>query len=132
MAELKMPEIKFDEIAAEVTKVLKDVVYISVGFGVLAFQKVQVQRTELQKRLGSNLDNGKLEWEKAGKNLETQLKTIETRLEELEGRFDGALDQLQEKLPGQAGELMGQARDVVKNARQQVLDLVKRDEATAA
>jgi ElaB/YqjD/DUF883 family membrane-anchored ribosome-binding protein len=132
MAELKMPEIKFDELAAEVTKIMKDVVYISVGFGVLAFQKAQVQRTELQKRLGARLDNGKSEWEKAGKNLEAQLKTIETRLEELEGRFDGALDQLQEKLPGQAAELMGQARGAVKSARQQVIDRVKRDEATAA
>jgi hypothetical protein len=131
MAEMKMPEIKFDEITAEVTKVVKDAVYIGVGFGVLAFQKAQVQRQEMQKRFGSSMESGKAEWEKVGSRVEAQLKALETRLEELESRVDGALDQLQDKLPEQAKELMGQAREAVKNARQQVVELVKRDEQAA-
>ncbi len=33
----------------DVSKALKDALYIGVGLGVIAFQKAQVQRQELQK-----------------------------------------------------------------------------------
>ena len=39
----------------DATKLLKDALYVSVGLGVIAFQKAQVQRNELQKTLESRL-----------------------------------------------------------------------------
>ena len=39
----------------DATKVLKDALYVSVGLGVIAFQKAQVQRNELQKALEGRL-----------------------------------------------------------------------------
>lgn len=36
-------------------KVLEDALYVSVGLGVIAFQKAQVQRHELQKALEERL-----------------------------------------------------------------------------
>jgi hypothetical protein len=39
----------------DATKVLKDALYVSVGLGVIAFQKAQVQRQELQKALEERL-----------------------------------------------------------------------------
>ena len=39
----------------DATKVLKDALYVSVGLGVIAFQKAQVQRVELQKVLEDRL-----------------------------------------------------------------------------
>lgn len=36
-------------------KVLQDALYVSVGLGVLAFQKAQVQRNELQKAVEDRL-----------------------------------------------------------------------------
>ena len=39
----------------DATKVLKDALYVSVGLGVIAFQKAQVQRNELQKALEERL-----------------------------------------------------------------------------
>lgn len=131
MPEMKMPEIKIDEITADITKVAKDVVYVGVGLGILTFQKAQVQRQELQKRLGVNLDNRKADWDKVGDRFETQVKTLEARLDDLETKVAEALDQLQEKLPEQAAEILGQARGAVKSARSQVMDLVKRDEKAA-
>ena len=39
----------------DATKVLKDALYVSVGLGVIAFQKAQVQRVELQKAVEDRL-----------------------------------------------------------------------------
>jgi ElaB/YqjD/DUF883 family membrane-anchored ribosome-binding protein len=124
-----VPEIKVDELTAELTKVVKDAVYISVGFGVLAVQKLQVQRQELQKSLSGRVDAGKSHWDQLGTNLQDQLKSVEQRLDEVEARIDEVLDQVQGKLPEQASELFGQARTAVKSAREQVLEIVKREQA---
>lgn len=50
-----MPEftsVKPNEMFDSVTKVLKDAVYVSIGLGVIAFQRAQVQRQELRKQVG--------------------------------------------------------------------------------
>ena len=39
----------------DASKVLKDALYVSVGLGVIAFQKAQVQRVELQKTVEDRL-----------------------------------------------------------------------------
>lgn len=39
----------------DTTKVLKDALYVTVGLGVIAFQKAQVQRVELQKAVEQRL-----------------------------------------------------------------------------
>ena len=50
-----MPEIKLDTLA----KSAKDALYVTVGLGVIAVQKAQVQRQELNKRLKSQADEAK-------------------------------------------------------------------------
>jgi len=40
----------------ETARVARNTFYASVGFGVLAFQKVQVQRRELEKALGPQVE----------------------------------------------------------------------------
>ena len=37
-------------------KILQDALYVSVGLGVIAFQKAQVQRVELQKTVEERLE----------------------------------------------------------------------------
>jgi hypothetical protein len=39
----------------EVSKVLRDTAYVAIGFGVIAFQKAQVQRIEVQRSLQDNV-----------------------------------------------------------------------------
>jgi hypothetical protein len=39
----------------DATKTLKDALYVTVGLGVIAFQKAQVQRVELQKAVEERL-----------------------------------------------------------------------------
>jgi primosomal protein N'' len=48
-----MPELQ--EITDEVATWARDVAYVAVGLGVLAFQRAQVERRQLQQRLGTDL-----------------------------------------------------------------------------
>ena len=51
-----------DATVSDITKTAKDAAYVAVGFGVIAFQKAQVRRREIEKQL------------------EVQLNELETRL----------------------------------------------------
>jgi hypothetical protein len=48
-----MPELQ--EITDEVATWARDVAYVAVGLGVLGFQRAQVERRQLQQRLGTDL-----------------------------------------------------------------------------
>ena len=39
----------------DVSKVLRETAYVAIGFGVIAFQKAQVQRIEVQRSLQDNV-----------------------------------------------------------------------------
>jgi hypothetical protein len=53
----------------DLSKLAKDAFYVAVGLGVMAVQKVQVRRREVQKQLGTRLEN--------------RVKTVEERLQAL-------------------------------------------------
>ena len=120
----------------DVRATIKDAAYVGIGFGVLAFQKAQVQRQELIKKLDAGLADAKGGVESIGSTLEDRVKLVEERMEalakqgeqladELEARFEKALDEVQERLPEQAREVFGQVRGAAKDARDQVRSLVK-------
>jgi ElaB/YqjD/DUF883 family membrane-anchored ribosome-binding protein len=128
-----MAEFKLDEIPGEISRLLKDAVYVTVGFGVLAVQKLQTQRHELAKTLDDKVvDPGKERFDQLKESFDEQLKTLESRLDTIEEKIDAALDELQGRLPEQAAEMLGHARDAVKSARKQVLELVRSEEETKA
>lgn len=110
----------------EITKVVRDAFYVTVGFGLLAFQKAQVQRNEVRKQLDSQLGEAKQQFQGLGKTVEERVKLVEERLEGIEGRVDTALDQLEERLPVQAKELVKSARGAAKDAQGQLRTLVGR------
>jgi ElaB/YqjD/DUF883 family membrane-anchored ribosome-binding protein len=98
---------------ADVTKTVKDAAYVTVGLGVLAFQKAQVGRRELTKQV------------------ETQLKQVETQLSgtgeqvqrfasQLEQRIKPVLDQLEGSVPATAKDLVKQARTAAKDVQGQL------------
>ena len=128
---------------ADVRSTLKDAAYIGIGFGVLAFQKAQVQRQELAKKLETSVTEGKAGFGKLGEDVQDRLKLVEERLEALgtqvdaaaddfEERLDKVLDEIQERLPEQVRVVFGKARTAGKDARTQVRQLVKSGRATAA
>ena len=120
----------------DVRSTLKDAAYVGIGFGVLAFQKAQVQRQELRKQLEASFGNAKGGFDKLGDDVQDRIKLVEERLEALgkqadaiaddfEERLDKALDEVQSRLPEQAKELFTKARDAGKASRTQVRQLVK-------
>ncbi|WP_436792955.1 hypothetical protein [Actinospongicola halichondriae] len=108
----------------DISKTLKDSLYVTIGLGVIAFQKAQVQRQELRKQVEGNL---------AGTRslVSDSIKTVQERLEAVEGRIDTVLDDVEQQLPEQARSVMRQARDVAKDTRTQLVDLVERSVETA-
>ena len=127
----------------DVRSTIKDAAYVGIGFGVLAFQKAQVQRQELRKRVESALGEAKGGFEKLGDDVQDRIKLVEERLEALskqvdaaaddfEERLDKALDEVQNRLPEQARELFSKARTAGKDARSQVRQLVRSTTPVAA
>ncbi len=109
------------------TDAVRDAFYVAVGAGVIAFQKLQVQRVELTKTLSSqladakgtaekSLDGAKDSFEAVQALVEERVKQLETRLEGLEERLETVLAQIEAQLPEQARDLVKQARELVGRA----------------
>jgi hypothetical protein len=94
------------------TKPAKDAFYMTVGLGVMAYEQLRSNQSELCSWFETQVADGKAQFE-------TQAGQIEERFEEL-------LESVQSKLPEQAAEIMKQARDAAKSAREQLKDLVAR------
>jgi hypothetical protein len=121
-----MPEFKIEDLAKAVT----DGLYITIGAGVLAVQKLQVRRQELLAQIKPLLGDAREQIEGVAgtvtKTVDEQVKTLEARIESVENQIETLLERLQEELPEPAGELVKQIADAAKDARQQVLSLVNR------
>ena len=100
----------------DVQKTLKDTLYVSIGLGVIAFQKAQVQRQELRKQVEANVGGARV-------LVEDGVKTVEERLGAVEQRIDAVLDDVEARLPEQARSVLHQAREVAKDARTQLRQL---------
>jgi len=94
----------------DINKIAKDALYVTVGLGVIAFQKAQVQRQELSKRWGSQVGD-------VSKQLDDRVRLVEERLQAIETQVDAALDQLEARLPDQAKAVSQQARSAAKQVR---------------
>jgi hypothetical protein len=64
----------------DVASAAKDAAYVSVGLGVIAFQRLQVRRNELKKALGSQTDEAMGALEAVGTLVGDRLKLLEERL----------------------------------------------------
>ncbi len=125
LPKLDLPGVDTDRVLG----VLRDAVYVMIGFGVLTVQQAQVRRRELAARISARpaatqLGLGKEQVEELLKTLEGRLGGLDERFDQLEGKLDAAVDALGERLPDQAGALLGQAHEVAKAARKQVRGLL--------
>ena len=136
---------------ADVTKSIRDAGYVTIGLGVLAFQRAQVRRRELGRQLEAqrgelrrqlDLRRHDLETQVSGfrtqldlrrQDLETQVsglrtqvaertREIEQRFEPVVGQIEGQLDRLEERLPDQARGVVRQARHQAAGVRTQLHD----------
>lgn len=120
---------------ADISQTLKDAAYVGIGFGVITFQRAQVQRQEIKKQLESQLGEAKGGFSKLSETVEDRVKLLEERLEgvqgqleavlaEVEGNLDKALDELATRLPEPARDALATARaagrDVASQLRSRV------------
>jgi hypothetical protein len=101
----------------DIPATLKDAAYVTVGFGVLAFQRAQVQRVELTKQAREEM--GRL-----GGSVEDRLRTVEERLEGLQEQVEKVIDDLGDRLPEPAAGALKTAVNTAKEAQTQLRALV--------
>jgi len=110
-------------VAKGVTDLARDAAYVAVGFGVLGYQRAQVQRNELKNLLSrdfsldQHLSGVRTELTKSVTQLDDLLETatqfIETSLQPLEQQLPPTITQLTTKALGQAREVRSQIRQRV-------------------
>ncbi|MEX2659868.1 MAG: hypothetical protein WD232_09230 [Acidimicrobiales bacterium] len=116
---------------ADISQILKDAAYVGIGFGVITFQRAQVQRQEIKKQLESQLGEAKSSFSELSETVEDRLKLLEERLEglqgqleavltEVEGNVDKALDELATRLPEPARDVLTTARTAGRDAASQL------------
>jgi len=68
----------------DVSRLAKDSFYVTVGAGLLAFQRAQVARQDLRKALDSQLGDARTNVERLSDTVDVRLKELEDRLEAVE------------------------------------------------
>lgn len=71
-----MPRTTVDDL----TNALKDATYVSVGLGVIAFQRLQVRRNELAKAMSGPTDGARGTLDALGELVGDRVKLVEERL----------------------------------------------------
>ena len=106
-----------------VTDLARDVAYVAVGLGVLAYQRAQVQRVEIQKRLHEDLPidqrigdvrQGVAKGYRQIDDLaESAVQFVESTLQPIEERLPTSVTQVTSKAHAQAREVRIQIRQRV-------------------
>ena len=122
-----MPDIK--DITDEISRSARDAAYVVVGLGVLGFQRAQVRRQELSKRLGDPRAQVETVLEDARNELSRRVKDVDGRIEQAISRLESTWEPVEQRLPAQARSLLEQARTQAREARQQLRALLVTDAA---
>lgn len=107
---------------AKVVEAARDAAYTLVGFGVLAVQRVQVQRRELAESISERFGGNRSQIEELIAAFEARLATFE---ETFEARLDGVVGKIGPRLPEQGEAVLNQVHSVAKSARAQVRNLLR-------
>jgi DNA anti-recombination protein RmuC len=116
---------KLSELDDKILAALRDAAYITIGFGVLAFQQVQVRRREVKAQFEEASAARRQQFEELARRIEQEFSSLDERLDRLEATLDSTVERLNGRLPEQAAQVVGQAHDIAKTARKQVRGLVK-------
>jgi hypothetical protein len=122
MPDFKIPDFSTDvaKAAKDVADVAKDATYVVIGAGVLGFQKAQVHRQELQKRLGDPKATLEDRLQGARSDLGEAIQAFDLKVEDIIARIEAAVVPLEDRLPGQARDVAKQVHVQAKEARGQV------------
>jgi hypothetical protein len=83
-----MPQLNRDEL----TKIIRDTLYATVGVGVLTVQQLDQARRQLAERLSTHYGVGKHQVDQLIAIVEDQMGNLDARMKVLERQLDGLLD----------------------------------------
>ena len=101
------------------TDLARDAAYVAVGLGVLGYQRVQVQRVELQNRLSQDFS---LE-DRVGdvrQGVAKGFRQIDDLAESAAHFVETTLQPIEEKLPASVTQLTTKAREQAREVREQI------------
>jgi hypothetical protein len=116
-----MPDVNsnFGTFSKGVTDLARDVAYVAVGFGVLGYQRVQVQRVELQNRLSQDFSlDDRMDDVRHG--VAKGYRQIDDIAESATRFFETSLQPIEEKLPPSVTQLTNKARVQAREVRAQI------------
>ena len=113
------------DVAQAATNVAREALYVTVGLGVLGFQRAQVQRVELQRKLAGHpvLETGLAGARQA---LSTGHERLEGFVGEATRAAETTVGPLGEQLPKAAREVAQRAQDGAQKLAGQVQQLINR------
>ena len=113
-----MPEVpnQLTSLSKGVTDLARDAAYVTVGLGVLGYQRLQVHRTELQSRLSGDQRLDGVLREGVAKGVRQIDELAESATQFVETTFQP----LEERLPAQVTQLTARAREQAREVRSQI------------
>ena len=93
-----------------VTDTIKDAAYVTIGFGVLGFQKAQVRRVELTKQLDEQRSVLEAQLAEGRKSVAALAGQVETYVAPVRSQVEQGLDAVEATLPAGVQDLVKQAR----------------------
>jgi hypothetical protein len=115
-------QLNLDDLRAQATKLGKDGLYFAIGLGVVTFQKIQEQFTDLREQLDTQVASGRDQLSTLTSTIEPQIKALDGRIDSLETRVRELIAQYGDQLPEPAEKAIDRAFDTAKSARTQVRD----------
>jgi hypothetical protein len=137
---ITVPEMDLDELseaAAHLAKAVQDGAYVAIGFGVLAWQRAQLQRVEFQRQVESYLAAAREST--ASADMEVRLEAVRSQLASAVRGIDGqvgparrqiddGVDRLEAVLPDQAREMVKMLRVMARRREQDLRAAVGLDQ----
>jgi hypothetical protein len=102
-----------------VTDLARDAAYVAVGLGVLAYQRAQVQRVELQKRLSKELPFDQRIGD-VRQGVAKGFQQIDDLAESAAQFVETTLQPIEDKLPASVSQLTIKAREQAREVRIQI------------
>jgi hypothetical protein len=116
-----MPDVttNISTLSKGVTDLARDAAYIAVGLGVLAYQRAQVQRVELQKRLQKDLPLDQRIGD-VRQGVAKGFKQIDDLTESAVQFVESTLQPIEERLPASVAQVTTKAREQAREVRIQI------------
>lgn len=119
---MDMSELK--GVTEDIFNTARDAAYVTVGLGVLAFQRAQVRRNELVKALSVPREDLEERLGEVRDDMVRRVKLIDEKVEEVIVTLETSIAPLEERLPEPAREIVIRARTQARDVRQQLRSLL--------